>query len=208
MPISNIGSVENGIRLALKISPDSVLDVGFGFGMWGFLLREYLDVRRFHTWKGLNSANWKVRVDGVDVFEKYVRTPGIEYLYDNLYAMPAAQLFRRLGQDGYASSYDLVIFSHVLEHMPKDEGLFCIEKALATCGNVIIGLPIHDHEEKVLSFGNPHEAHSSEWEDALESLKSKAEISFIEEGSNLLAWIKGAKYVNKTPPDWEDRFRR
>ena len=44
MPTGNKYVIVPMIKLIEQINPKSVFDVGIGFGKWGFLLREYLDV--------------------------------------------------------------------------------------------------------------------------------------------------------------------
>lgn len=189
MPCSNIGSIENGIRLLLKINPESVLDVGIGFGMWGFLVRQYLDVRRHHQWKDIDGASdWKVRLDGVEAFHPYLESEVARSLYDRMYGMTAKQFFHDFDSLSGRESYDVTILSHVLEHMPVHDAHFVVHEALLNSGNVLIGLPLrHDDEGHEQAFNNPHELHtddwtSEKWNEFLAWIRPLAEMEFIEEG--------------------------
>jgi len=55
MPTSNWQNISYNIDLIRKIKPQSILDVGVGFGRWGILLREFLEL-----WEGVSlSGNSK-----------------------------------------------------------------------------------------------------------------------------------------------------
>jgi hypothetical protein len=48
--------------LVTTLNPDSVMDIGAGFGKYGVLCREYLEL-----WDGRQDySNFKRRIDGVD----------------------------------------------------------------------------------------------------------------------------------------------
>ena len=49
------------------LQPRSILDVGCGFGKYGMLLREYLDV--WH--ERYDKERWQVRIVGIEAFEQY-----------------------------------------------------------------------------------------------------------------------------------------
>jgi len=50
-----------------RLQPQSILDVGMGFGKWGVLAREYLDV-----WGGrCRPADWRLRLEGVEIHAPY-----------------------------------------------------------------------------------------------------------------------------------------
>jgi hypothetical protein len=54
--------------LIVNINPNSVLDIGTGFGKYGLLCREYLEL-----WDGRqNYDKFLRRIDGVEAFESYI----------------------------------------------------------------------------------------------------------------------------------------
>ncbi|CAH2211888.1 hypothetical protein [Tepidibacter aestuarii] len=92
------------------INPKSMLDVGVGFGRYGFVARELLD---YEINEDGSYAKWKRRIDGIEIFEKYL-TPVHEYVYDEIYIRDAYDLIR--DKDFY---YDMVLISDVIEDFTK-----------------------------------------------------------------------------------------
>ena len=70
MPSSSPVSIAYMIGLMRKITkkPKNILDIGIGFGKWGFLIREYYEIRN----KRINKKEWKVRIEGIEVVPKYI----------------------------------------------------------------------------------------------------------------------------------------
>lgn len=87
----------------------SVLDVGAGYGKYGVLLREHLDIRKGR----LDRANWRAKIDAVE--------PNLPILcrnpYDKIYPNDIKDIFQSLGE------YDLILIADVLEYMDKKSGL-------------------------------------------------------------------------------------
>ena len=68
MPVSTPVHLSHCLNHIIQLSPQSVLDVGCGFGMWGFLCRTYLDAFCERVYK----KDWRVRIDGIEYFEPYI----------------------------------------------------------------------------------------------------------------------------------------
>jgi len=69
MGTSNWQNISYNIELIRKINPESILDIGVGFGRWGFLFREFLEI-----WDDENySGKWKRKIDGVEIFPDYIK---------------------------------------------------------------------------------------------------------------------------------------
>ena len=57
-----------------------MLDAGIGFGLFGHLLRQYLDV-----WEGrIQREDWRIRIDGIEIDERRVQ-PHARYLYNEVF---------------------------------------------------------------------------------------------------------------------------
>jgi len=137
-------------RRIIKIKPKSVLDVGIGFGKYGFLCREYTDIHYG------NYFEWKTRIDGIEGFEKYI-TKLQRCIYDNIYIGDAADIIKTLGV------YDLIISVDMLEHLEKEKGKMLLKDIKKHCGTSIISLPIYPSKQKGGKFKNKFGPHRSVW---------------------------------------------
>ena len=52
--------------IARQLRPKSVLDVGVGFGKYGYLFREYLDVWDMHSVRDYERRRWTTRIEGIE----------------------------------------------------------------------------------------------------------------------------------------------
>lgn len=148
MPTSEPFLIPQVLSLVLQLNPSRILDVGVGFGKWGFLLREYLEVcqGRYH------KKDWEKRIDGVEVFKDYIDDHH-KIFYDKVFKKDILK-FPIEKHD-----YDLIILGDVIEHLEKKDALKLISK-LKRHANLIITTP----NGKTLqgeSFGNKHETHLS-----------------------------------------------
>ena len=103
--------------MIIALKPLKVLDVGTGFGKYGALCREYLDL-----WDGRQKYEFATQIDGVEVFKEYI-TPLHHFVYNNIYNDNIIAVIRKLEM-----GYDLVLLLDVLEHFDKEEGKFLLDK--------------------------------------------------------------------------------
>lgn len=109
MPTSNLEVIEPVLRFILDENPQSILDVGMGFGKYGFLCREYLEILKHDVFK---KEDWKVQIDGVEAFEEYI-SPVHRHIYNSFFIGDIQENLPIL----FESDYDLYIFADCLEHM-------------------------------------------------------------------------------------------
>ncbi|WP_147819130.1 class I SAM-dependent methyltransferase [Salidesulfovibrio onnuriiensis] len=153
MPTSHPAQLNEIVTMIMMTRPASMLDVGVGFGKYGFLAREYLEI-----WgEEERYAQREVRIDGIEVFERYL-TPVHEYVYDNIYVGDAADLLPRMDN----GAYDLLVMCDVLEHFGREQGERVLEECLRVSRNVLVSVP-RDVTEQGAAFGNEHERHRSSW---------------------------------------------
>ena len=101
------------IRVARAVAPRLVLDVGVGFGKYGYLIREYLDVRGAKNDFGkYRRENWATRLDGIEVCSEYIGDPQ-RMIYDHIYIGDVVGLLPTVGH------HDFIWASHVLEHLDQ-----------------------------------------------------------------------------------------
>lgn len=153
MGTSNWQNISYCIELIRRINPKLILDIGAGFGRWGILSREFLEI-----WDDGNySDNWKRKIDAVEVFDKYVK-PYHSYFYDNVYIENAVDFMNKLEE-----KYDLIICGDIIEHFEKKGGEEFIEDCLAHCKYLMINIPIGKKWEQDIINNNEYEIHKSVW---------------------------------------------
>ena len=152
MPTSHWLQLNEILSVVQVLRPRSVLDIGVGFGKFGVLLREYLEL-----WDGRERySDWKCRIDGIEAFAQY-RNPIYDRVYNHVYQGDARQI---LTQD--LPVYDLVLLVDVLEHFTRSEGQALLLDCVRHSKNILIATP-HRASAQKAAFGNEFEHHRSEW---------------------------------------------
>lgn len=151
MPTSDYHQISDVLHVVQQLAPRSVLDVGVGFGKWGFLCREVLEVYAGRV----RPEEWEARIDGIEIHEPY-RTKVWDLVYNTVHIGDARALLPTLGR------YDLVICCDVVEHFDKAEGLRLVESMMKVADAVIVTSP-RGYQPQGDAYGNPHETHLSGW---------------------------------------------
>jgi 2-polyprenyl-3-methyl-5-hydroxy-6-metoxy-1,4-benzoquinol methylase len=185
MPTSFPFQINEILLAILNIQPQSVLDVGTGFGKYGFLAREYLDIMQ----RGVKKKNWKTVIDGVEVFENYI-TPAHKFIYNNIFVGNALEVLPSIRK-----KYDLILLIDILEHLTHKEAKKLLSLVKAKSKHILIATP-----KKVLAqnevFGNIHEIHISQFDKS--HFREFDNISFIPHNHSLIIYIGNkAKQFNK-----------
>jgi hypothetical protein len=166
--------------------------VGIGFGKYGFLCREYLEL-----WgKKENYGKFEKIIDGIEVFEKYL-TPTHRFIYNEILIGDAKDIVKKLSR-----RYDLVLLIDVLEHFSKEEGGEMIKDILDHNESVLISVPrdIGDQEDV---FGNKHETHRAQW--TTQDLKKMGPSFAIDDEESFIFLITKNKQLIKAV---KDSFRK
>lgn len=154
MPTSSYEHVRTVAAFLMLIRPSSILDVGLGNGKMGFIARDLLDVMYGQRYK---KEDWKIRIDGIEVFPEYVQEHQ-KAIYDDIYIGDAFDVIDKVG------IYDVIIIGDVLEHFEKGKAWQFLDKCAAHSGNyLIINIPLGEKWTQGEIYGNPHEAHLSFW---------------------------------------------
>jgi len=151
MPTSDMHNIVPILTIMQHLQPRSVLDIGCGFGKYGVLLREYLDI--WH--ERLEPKNWKVRLVGVDAFSRY-RNPIWDYVYQEIHVGEAQSLLHTLGE------FDLVLIADMIEHLERREAVKLVRDCMETSPVVIVSTPRDFYPQRDTNE-NPHERHRILW---------------------------------------------
>lgn len=153
MSTSNWQNISYNIDLIKRLDPKTILDIGIGYGRWGMLLREFLEV-----WGDGNfSAEWKRTVDGVEIFADYIK-PYHRHFYNEIHIGDALKFL-----ENSVKKYDLIICGDVLEHFIKEDAFKVIDLCLSKGKYVMINIPVGTNWKQGPVNGNDYERHRSEW---------------------------------------------
>jgi hypothetical protein len=156
MPTSAPYAIPVIVNAMRQLQPRSILDIGVGFGKYGMLFREYLDVWNAGDADELRPASWRTRIEGVEVFPQYL-TPLHEYLYDRVHVGDIRTVIDRLGR------FDVVFMGDVLEHFRPQEGRELVQKLYDHARRcLLLTYPTNANRRGPL-LGNDAEAHHSTW---------------------------------------------
>lgn len=152
MPSSHYFQLNEIVDLISMTDPGKLLDIGVGFGKYGLLAREYLEL-----WKdGGEYHKWERQIDGIEVFEPYL-TPVHKYIYNNIFIGNALDILPAL-----KDKYDLILMIDVFEHFTYQDGLKLLGECRKKGKNILISVPITMSAQEAV-YGNEFETHKYAW---------------------------------------------
>jgi SAM-dependent methyltransferase len=186
MPSSHYHQLNEILELIIETNPQKLLDIGIGFGKYGFLSREYLEL-----WEeGSVYGVYKRKIDGIEAFEGYL-TPLHRLIYDRIFTGDAKDILPSLTE-----KYDLVLMIDVFEHFTREEGWKVLEECRRCGRNILISVPrIMSEQDDV--YDNPYETHRYNWKrkdfegirDKFFLYNTKSTICYIGEDSKRIGSI-------------------
>lgn len=154
MPVSTSCHISHCLNHILELRPKSVLDIGCGFGLWGFLCREYLDAFNERVYK----KDWQVRITGVELFGPYIQDHQ-RALYDEIVIADVREAVSTL------PSHELVIAGDVIEHLDKHEAVDVLRQLYDKAERaLLVNIPLGEGWEHGVVHDNPGELHRSQWD--------------------------------------------
>ena len=152
MPTSDYRNTVHVLDFVSRLDVTSVLDVGAGFGRWGFLLRCHLGGGHSLT----VEPEQVLRIDAVEGFHSNVN-PVYEAVYDNTFEGDAREVVPSLG------AYDVIICGDMIEHLPKDDAKRLIDEMKRHARlALVMALPLGKCPQDAVC-GNELEVHRSTW---------------------------------------------
>ena len=195
MPSSRPNTIPTVIHLLRQLKPQSILDVGVGFGKWGHLFREYTDILEAERDPArYRRENWRVRIDGIEGHTAYL-TEMHRFLYNEIHVGDAGALMKAL------PNYDLIFLGDIIEHFEKAAGMELLHDAFVRADKaVIVSTPKFETEQDDLC-GNELERHRSLWNAKDFTAFPNAHVTTVDDATLLAVLAKpGVEALALTPP--------
>lgn len=174
--------VHKVLQQVYAIKPRSMLDVGYGTGKWGYLIREKAELR-----KGRKRKDFVLRIDGVDIENRW-HTPVHDYIYDDLFHEDIRKWEPK-------RTYDMILMGDILEHLTKTEGMAVLKKYLKKCRYLILSSPFGFISslpaDERLKEEYPYEKHKSEWTYADLKNEGHRVMNVVIENPNFMMVLRG-----------------
>ncbi|MCM8799962.1 MAG: class I SAM-dependent methyltransferase [Candidatus Omnitrophica bacterium] len=167
MPTSDYHHIPDILHIVEYLKPESILDIGIGFGIYGYLFRYVLEL-----YQGIDIKGSNLRIDGIEIYEK-LKNPLWDLAYDRIFIGDAIELLDTLGY------YDLITACDIIEHLSKEKGNLLIRKMIKHARIVIITSP-RDFIKTEERFGDIYDIHKTLWsrKDFIDIPHLYKEISF------------------------------
>jgi hypothetical protein len=148
MPSSRYDLIPDVLNIVTQLQPKSILDCGIGYGKYGVLFREYLDI-----WKVDKPYSERIlKLYGVEVFKDY-RNP-IWDLYDEVWEENIFLIWDQLPK------VDLLFLGDIIEHFTKEDGKKLLDVLDYKHAIILTPLEVSQQEEV---YKNKFERHISSW---------------------------------------------
>src|ERR1017187_3523592 len=155
MGSSFMSQIPTVLDLLQQIHPRNMLDVGKGFGKYGFLVHEYFGIPiavRPDPGRMLREQSMVV-IDAVESNPFYM-WPHLDHIYRKIYVGRVEQLLKQFPH------YDLVLMCDVLEHLNKADGATVVHWFLSRDSILLVTTPKNWFKQAAL-HENPDEEHKS-----------------------------------------------
>jgi hypothetical protein len=171
-----------------RLNPKTVLDVGKGFGKYGFLLHEYVGIdygKKPDPHRTLAQQS-RIAIDAVEVNPSY-QWPHISQFYREVYFGRVEELCDNL------PAYDVVLMADVIEHIEKIDALRVVDSFLARGSTLLISTPRKFFQQEL--FESPDERHVSFWT-VKDFQKPDRTVLYQKVGEGVIYVVKHGKMAN------------
>jgi len=152
MPSSYHGFIVDVLNIYIQEYPKKVLDVGIGFGKWGYLFRDYGDIFRGKIYPN----QWQIQIDGIEAFEQYVHEAH-KYIYNNIIIGDVSKVCNTLGK------YDFIYAGDVIEHLEKNVAIDTLNILKTKTKTLVVSIPLGADWKQGHLAENDFEVHKSIW---------------------------------------------
>lgn len=156
------------VHLLGKLKPKRILDIGKGFGKYGFLAHEYggIDNTKRLDPSLTMAEQSDIVIDAVEA-DVDLLLPHLKHIYTNVYVDDALEIYPSL------PAYDLVLMIDVIEHLDKTKATDLVKYFLSKNSVLIIATPLNFFQQEL--YESEYEHHISHWK-----LKDFKALGFVE----------------------------
>jgi hypothetical protein len=152
MPSSSIRTIRPVMETILFLNPKKVLDLGFGFGKYGFLIREYLFKNDF-----FNSLLY---LRGVEGYKNNINSLH-NILYNDVVHSDFTQINNYIKDN---DRFDLAIMVDTFEHIERETGIDFLKRLLDVSDYILISVPkFLSKQDGYDDDPNKFEMHRTNW---------------------------------------------
>jgi 2-polyprenyl-3-methyl-5-hydroxy-6-metoxy-1,4-benzoquinol methylase len=144
------------VHVVQQLRPRTILDIGKGFGKYGFLLHEYLgiDTEALPEASRTLAEQSRLKIDAVESNPAYL-WPHLSHAYGRVICGRIEELYEGL------QGYDLVLMLDVIEHLQKPDALRILQHFLRDSATLIVSSPREFFQQELYASEDEH--HVSHW---------------------------------------------
>ena len=168
MASSFLSQIPSIVYLVSQLNPTTILDIGKGFGKYGFLVHEYVGIdntKKINPLLMLKEQS-RLNIDAVEVDEDLI-LPHLNHIYREIIIGDILLLYDKL------PGYDLLLMIDIIEHLDKFSALQMLKTLLSKNDCIIIATPKVFFDQHL--YESKYEEHISHW-----SLKDFKDLAFVD----------------------------
>lgn len=144
------------LHLVKQLRPRTILDIGKGFGKYGFLLHEYVGIdntKKIDPSKTMVEQS-VIRIDAIEA-DKDLLLPHLPQFYNRVFVGDVFDVFFAGG------SYNVVLMIDVIEHLDKEKAVTLLQHFVRDGAKVIVATPLQFFKQEL--YESEYEHHISHW---------------------------------------------
>jgi hypothetical protein len=156
MASSFSSQIPTTLYLISQLRPSTMLDIGKGFGKYGFLMHEYYGIdsaSRPSPTLSLREQS-RVAIDAVESNQDYL-WPHLSQFYRQIFTGRIESQYQSLPH------YDVILMADVIEHLKKEDALAIVRYFIGCGSTMVITTPRHFFQQEL--FESEDERHLSHW---------------------------------------------
>lgn len=144
------------ISIIAQVKPKTILDIGKGFGKYGFLVHEYIGIdnkKQILSTQTLAQQS-DIEIDAVEI-DNDLLLPHLSHIYREIHVGDVLKIYKDLPK------YDLVLMIDIIEHIDKEQAIDLLKYLLLQNSVILIATPLEYFEQHL--YDSVFEEHVSHW---------------------------------------------